>query len=76
MARSEPFALGSEARVEEPGRALDVARTDDVVVGEDAARLVSGHLHRQALGDAGVDEVPHRGAPEVVRDFSAGDTWA
>jgi len=49
-----------------PGRLLQIPWAHDVVPIEHAARLVPGDLHRDPLGHAGVDEVPHRGPPEVV----------
>src|SRR5439155_21016389 len=48
------------------GNILQVAGAHNVVAIKHRARLVAGHLHRDALRDAGVDHIPHRGAPEVV----------
>src|SRR5262249_27039425 len=47
-------------------RLAEIALVDDVVPLEDRAGLVSGELHRHALGDAASDHVPDRRAPEVM----------
>jgi hypothetical protein len=50
-------------------RGLDeVAFAHDVVALEHRARLVSGHLHRDALRNAGAHQVAHGGPPQVVRN--------
>ena len=45
---------------------------DDVVALEHGARLVSGELHRDALGDAAPDHVPDGRSAQVVWNSS----WA
>jgi hypothetical protein len=43
-----------------------VSLADDVIAIEDAPRLVPHERHRGALGHTAADEVPRRGAPQVV----------
>ena len=49
-----------------PDYPLQVAVAYDVVAFEHLSRPVSRHRHRDALGDAGADQVAHGGGPEVV----------
>jgi hypothetical protein len=55
-------------RIQPFGGIPKITRTDDVVSLEHAPGLVSGHLHRHPLGNAGADEIADRGPAEVVQD--------
>ncbi len=44
----------------------EVSFADDVVPLENRSGLVPGHLHGDALGDAGTHQVAHGGSPQVV----------
>ena len=46
----------------------EIAFTDDVVALEYRARLVPGHLHRNALGYSGAHQVSHRRSSKVMRN--------
>src|SRR5437867_2652064 len=57
--------------VGDPARSfLQVGRAHDVVAVEHGARPVAGHLHGDALRDAGVDHVAHGTAATVVPEHA------
>jgi len=56
----------SPRRTELADRVLEVGFIDDVVAVEHASGLVAGELHGDVLGNAGPDQIPHGGTPEVV----------
>jgi hypothetical protein len=53
---------------EPPSDVLEVPRTHNVIPVEDAARPVTGDLHRDSLRDTEVYQIPHRSASEVVAE--------
>ena len=65
--RSDLLITGAPRHVQLVRRLAEITLAHDVVTLEHAARLVSRHLHRDALRRAGAHEVPHRRAPEVVK---------
>ena len=54
--------------IETPGSLAEVAGAHDIVSLEHASGLVSRHLHRDPLRDAGADEIADGGSAEVVQD--------
>src|SRR5439155_5865986 len=60
--------LARPGRVELPRGVDEVARVDDVIAVEHLARPPADQLHRDALDDAGADEVADGGPAEIMED--------
>src|SRR5436309_13723565 len=68
-----PLAASGEdlprpGRVELPRGVDEIARVDDVIAVEHLARPPADQLHRDALDDAGADEVADGGPAEIMED--------
>src|SRR5437016_8812942 len=67
-ARRQREDLPRPGRVELPRGVDEIARVDDVIAVEHLARPPADQLHRDALDDAGADEVADGGPAEIMED--------